>query len=334
MVGNAGNSGKPAPNGTVLSALSDNTGVQLATASATPETTSVIGQVQGTNGTSTGYQRGFSVTEIGDAADKTGKDDNFRGETIFNNTLYVTKGSGGNGVNTVYQVGTAGTLPTAGTASTTPITILPGFSTTLASASSGVAFPFGLYFANATTLYVTDEGDGVATFNKTTGSLLTIGNTGGLQKWSLVSGTWVLDYTLTAGLNLGVQYTVPSYTGFSPAIDGLRNLTGAVNGDGTVTLFAVTSTVSNNTDQGADPDQLVKITDTLSFTTAAAASGESFSTIVAPQNLTVLRGVSFTPIVPPPPVPALPTWALASLTLLVFAAGLFYIKQEQYKHAA
>ena len=42
--------------------------------------------------------------------DKPGKDTNFRGLTIFNNTLYVAKGSGGNGVNTVYQAGTAGTL--------------------------------------------------------------------------------------------------------------------------------------------------------------------------------------------------------------------------------
>ncbi len=33
--------------------------------------------------------------------DKAGKDDNFRGLTIFNNTLYVSKGSGGNGINTV-----------------------------------------------------------------------------------------------------------------------------------------------------------------------------------------------------------------------------------------
>ncbi len=38
--------------------------------------------------------------------DKLGKDTNFRGLTIFDNTLYVTKGSGGNGINTVYQVGT------------------------------------------------------------------------------------------------------------------------------------------------------------------------------------------------------------------------------------
>ena len=32
--------------------------------------------------------------------DKIGKDDNFRGMTIFDNVLYYTKGSGGNGVNT------------------------------------------------------------------------------------------------------------------------------------------------------------------------------------------------------------------------------------------
>src|SRR5580693_3855192 len=36
-------------------------------------------------------------------SDKPGKDTNFRGMTIFQNTLYITKGSGGNGINTVYQ---------------------------------------------------------------------------------------------------------------------------------------------------------------------------------------------------------------------------------------
>ena len=63
--------------------------------------------------------------------DKPGKDTNFRGLTIFNNTLYVTKGSGSNGVNTVYQAGTAGTLPTgsAATLATVPLTILRDFPT-------------------------------------------------------------------------------------------------------------------------------------------------------------------------------------------------------------
>ena len=44
--------------------------------------------------------------------DKPGKDTNFRGLTIFDNTVYISKGSGGNGINTVYQVGGQGTLPT------------------------------------------------------------------------------------------------------------------------------------------------------------------------------------------------------------------------------
>ena len=53
---------------------------------------------------------------------------------------------------------------------------------------------------------------------------------------------------------------------WAPAIDGLRNLTGQVNGDGTVTLYAATSTVSFNGDQGADPNSLVSITDNLAAT--------------------------------------------------------------------
>ena len=61
----------------------------------------------------------FSIVQVNDpltgkpyTADKLGKDGNYRGLTIFNNTLYVTKGSGSNGINTVYQVGSAGSLPT------------------------------------------------------------------------------------------------------------------------------------------------------------------------------------------------------------------------------
>src|SRR5215469_14635678 len=38
-------------------------------------------------------------------SDKPGKDTNFRGITIFGNTLYLSKGSGGNGINTVIRWG-------------------------------------------------------------------------------------------------------------------------------------------------------------------------------------------------------------------------------------
>ena len=56
----------------------------------------------------------FNITQLGDAADKIGKDTNFRGLTIFDNVVYYTKGSGGNGINTVYFIDTTGTgLPDA-----------------------------------------------------------------------------------------------------------------------------------------------------------------------------------------------------------------------------
>jgi phosphodiesterase/alkaline phosphatase D-like protein len=296
--------------GTTLGQLSDNTGVQMVVPGGGPNTT-VVGQVNGTFGSSTGYQRGFSITNTNPLTgqpysatpDKTGKDDNFRGETIFNNTLYVTKGSGGNGINTVYQVGTAGSLPTAADAGTTPISILPGFPTGLAanispSNPSTEFYPFGIWFANSTTLYVADEGSG----NNTAGDNPTNDPNSGLEKWSLVNGVWELDYTMQNGLNLGVQYSVANGphgelypAALNPATDGLRNLTGKVNADGTVTLYAITSTVSTSGDQGADPNKLVAITDNLAFTTASEASGETFSTLKTARYGEVLRGVSFTP---------------------------------------
>jgi hypothetical protein len=66
-----------------------------------------------------------------------------------------------------------------------------------------------------------------------------------------------------------------------------------VNGDGTATIYGITSTVSGNGDQGADPNKLVAITDNLSATSLPAA--ESFSTVRSAGNLEVLRGVSFAP---------------------------------------
>ena len=232
----------------------------------------------------------FNITQYGYAPDKSAKDNNFRGETIFNNTLYVSKGSGGNGINTVYQVGEAGTLPDLTNATSAPITILPGFSTLLAKgAANTITHPFGLWFADANTLYVADEGDGVAADAATSTSA-------GLEKWSLVNGTWQLDYVLQKGLHLGVPYKVAGLDpALYPATDGLRNLTGKVNNDGTVSLYAITSTVSASGDQGADPNRLVAITDRLANTTAAGVADEHFSVIDRAKNGEVLRGVSFAP---------------------------------------
>ena len=233
-------------------------------------------------------------------ADKPGKDTNFRGLTIFNNTLYVTKGSGSNGVNTVYQVGKAGTLHT-GSASglaAVPITILPGFPSTAASVNT--AFPFGIWFANANTLYVCDEGDGVLVTPAVNGNVADTQSqqTAGLQKYSLINGTWVLEYILQDGLNIGVPYSIERYpTSLNPATGGCRNIAGRHNSDGTVTVYAITSTISANGDTGADPNKLVKVTDRVSDSTLPTGDDHlgHFLAVRSAEAGEVLRGVALAP---------------------------------------
>jgi len=114
--GNAGNGGTPQPTGVILGAA--------------PGTPTPVGS--------------FNITQLGHPADKIGKDDNFRGLTIFNDVLYYTKG---NGVNTVYFLDTTGKachngvglpaagaqLPTTGSATTCRRCSRPGCPATCAS---------------------------------------------------------------------------------------------------------------------------------------------------------------------------------------------------------
>jgi hypothetical protein len=321
--GNAGNGGNPQPDGIIVGA-----GAQILTRGHKAEAAQSAGLPTPV--------ASFNITELGLPNDKIGKDTNFRGLTIFDHVLYYSKGSGGNGINTVYFVDTTG-LACSNTSATpgvglplsaaqlpaaplvydmshaglqangvapTNMCILAGFPTLLASSSTGVANPFGLWFANDRTLYVADEGDGTAGSTPTTFyDDAAAQHTAGLQKWVLDAGThvWRLAYTLQAGLGLGVPYTVAGYptgnnpgTGlpWAPATDGLRNITGRVNRDGTVTIWAIASTVSGNGDQGADPNKLVAITDRIASTTGA---GAHFTTLRTAQYGEVLRGVSFTP---------------------------------------
>ena len=279
MVGNAGNGSgiEPVP-------IAADTGVQLVTRRNGPATTP-IGAQQGIPGAKNGYQLGFSVATLGDPADKSGKDNNFRGETVFDNQLYVSKGSGGNGVDTVYQVSPGSDPAAPGDAS---ITILPGFPTGLAAdigatAASAQFYPFGLWFANKTTLYVADEGL----------QSLDADPNAGLQKWIFNGSRWVLAYTLQNGLRLDQGYGVPNYpVALAPATTGLRNLTGSVDNN-TVTVFATTATFSANTDPGADPNQVVRIVDQLDAT--ALPAGERFDIVRAPAYGTVYRGVAYRP---------------------------------------
>lgn len=314
--GNAGNGSNPQPNGVILGA-----GAQIISPSTLPLSLQKPGLP-----TPVGS---FNVTQLGDAQDKIGKDDNFRGLTLFDNVLYYTKGSGGNGVDTVYFLDTTGKacpngvgvpqpgakLPTSGLAydeSTlqsgglpSNMCILKGFPTGLAkNATDSSDYPFGIWFANPDTLYVADEGAGDNTYASGSYTAAAASTTAGLQKWVFdkAAGQWKLVYTLQNGLNLGQPYTVKGYpagdnpaTGlpWAPATGGLRNITGKVNPNGTVSIWGVTSTVSGGGDEGADPNQLVKVTDSLNATSAPAS--EKFSTVVPAAYGQVVRGVSFTP---------------------------------------
>ena len=92
--------------------------------------------------------------------------------------------------------------------------------------------------------------------------------TAGLQKWRLVNGTWTKLYVLQDGLDIGVPYSVRNYpAAIDPATGGCRNITAPDNHGGTVSIYAITSTISANGDTGADPNKLVKVCDVLSATT-------------------------------------------------------------------
>jgi hypothetical protein len=389
--GNAGNGSKPEPQGVV-----EGTGSQIMAAAAGSEAT----QSPAALGTTYGA---FSITQLPAYAtpDTEAKDTNFRGLTLSNGVIYMTKGSGSNGVDTVFFVDTTGNacpstsstpgvgLPGGGAALpefstwTNPpypvpvynaigpgtaakrnpdmrpdnMCILNGFPTGLATnlttgAYPTAFYPFGLWFANSTTLYVADEGNGSLGTISGTGSgpytfadAQTANNSGGLDKFSLVDGTWQYDYTLNNGLNLGTSYSVNNSGGhayptganntqggagnpWNPATDGLRNIIGRTNGDGTVSIWGTTSTVSGGGDQGADPNQVVAITDNLAATTLPAS--ETFSTVLAPTYGVVYRGVAFTPgTAIPPLLPEAPWAALIPISALAIGGGAFWIRRRR-----
>jgi hypothetical protein len=315
-VGNAGNGGNPQPNGILLGA-----GAQILAPANLPESAQAPGAPTPV--------ASFSVTELGAKADKLGKDDNFRGLTLFQNVIYFSKGSGSNGVNTVYFVDTSGKacpkgvgIPAAGAQlPTTPLAfdaatlstvglpnnacILSGFPITPNKSATATAFPFGIWFADAHTLFVADEGDGyTGGADLYTHAAAQIG--AGLQKWVFDDQTaqWKMAYVVSAGLELGQTYSISGYphgnnsaTGlpWAPATDGLRNITGQVGPNGTVFIWGITSTVSGNGDTGADPNRLVLVVDLLKNADPTKAARERFVTLRTARFAEALRGVSFTP---------------------------------------
>jgi hypothetical protein len=113
-----------------------------------------------------------------------------------------------------------------------------------------------------------------------------------------------MAYVLKNGLGIGTPYTVANYpTGnnaatnlpWAPATDGLRNITGLVGPNGLVAIWAISSTVSGNGDQGADPNKLFVVVDSIKNTDPTVGANLPFFDERDAQYGEVLRGVSFTP---------------------------------------
>jgi hypothetical protein len=264
-----------------------------------------------------------------ESAKKHVKDNNWRGVGIYtdgngNQQLYVSKGSGGNGDDGFFQVGaglpacTAGLIATGGTnynAGNT-ITELFGAQATVPDGQpyqTSPYLPFGFWFANPTTLYVADEGNpptyvggSSPSFSNSTNGTFTLPQLAngsfaadpyaGLEKWSLVNGTWQYDYTIQAGLNLYQPTAVTGYNDIngnpiSSYPYGIRNMTGYNNNDGTVTIYAITAQFSAVSGGEPDPTSLVGVTDSLAATALPAT--EQFVTIQTSAPGEVFRGVAY-----------------------------------------
>ncbi|MBC9876449.1 PEP-CTERM sorting domain-containing protein [Bradyrhizobium sp. INPA01-394B] len=176
--------------------------------------------------------------------------------------------------------------------------------------------PEQYFFANATTLYVADSGQ-PKNGNANKAAL----GEGGLQKWSLVNGSWVLNYDLVNGLHLVNNASANSNTPTAPGVTGLLGLTGKVVG-GKVELFATSYGLNE-----LSPSFLYEITDDLAFTTATQSKDEQFSVLYSADNGTSIRGVSFAPVAA---VPEPSTWAM----LIIGFCGLGFLAHRRKNRLA
>ncbi len=239
---------------------------------------------------------------------------------IYDNQLYVSvdsKEGSGSARSFIGTLGAPGTPPTSVANNENGPTMLPGFGNTggtgkvtiTALTTNGVNAPGQVinlspedyFFANATTLYVADSG---APKNNSASSAL---GDGGLQKWSLINGTWTLDYTLSQGLNLVAN---------SASAGGL---TGKVVGDD-VDLYATNYIIGD-----IGQTYLYGISDILNAT--REQPGESFVELAAAPADSNFKGVAFAPI---SAVPEPSTWLL----MITGACGVGLMQRRGKRRAA
>jgi hypothetical protein len=268
--------------------------------------TSFLISGQGTKGDATG---GVFTATLGaqTATPVTGQDSTYKSKpssqdtrfvTQYNGQTYVSIDSGTGSPNRSYiaTIGSTGALtPLNGMAAGT-VTLNGANGNSINKGSGTVNLsPENFYFANSSTLYVADSG------SPKNGSSL---GDGGLQKWSLEGSSWVLDYTLNAGLNLVANSA-------SSGTTGLLGLTGKLVGN-SVELYATNYTIGDT-----DPTYLYGITDLLTATTAP--SGEKFTLLATAAADTNFKGVSFAPVSAVPLPGALPLFGGAIAMVGVMA---------------
>jgi hypothetical protein len=235
---------------------------------------------------------------------------------VYNGQLYVSvdskEGSGSNR-DFIGTLGAPGALPTSLVNAGAGPVMLPGFGsadgkgklTITAATTNGInaagkqinLSPENFFFADADTLYVADSGS-----PKNTSASSSLGD-GGLQKWSLIGGSWTLDYTLASGLNLVKNSATAGTT-------GLLGLTGKDVG-GEVELFATNYTIGDT-----DPTYLYGITDVLAALTKP--SGETFTKLATAPADSTFKGVAFAPA----PIPEPRAYALMVLGFGLMGAAM------------
>lgn len=216
---------------------------------------------------------GFNPTQLNTAAPT-----NLRVVNIVDGNLYVSSSSGT--AIGISQVGTG--LPT--TAGQT-ITMLPGAPGSVGASGQS---PYGFFFADLSTtvagvdvVYVVDSRSGGAPG-------------GGIQKWSLAGGTWVLNGTIG-------NSTASQLTGIEGSVTGSA-----------VALFATSGT------------NLFALTDNTGYNVAPTLTTLPGAIATAAAN-TVFRGVAFAPVGPAAAVPTIagftPTSGLADGSVTVTVTG-------------
>jgi autotransporter passenger strand-loop-strand repeat protein len=201
-----------------------------------------------------------------------------RSIAIYNGELYVSRDStastkGTNIANYGSTLPTAKTSPNILSGISQSVVLTAAQENTVNASAVGTAVnlsPENFFFASPTVLYVADGG-----VPKNGG----VGD-GGLQKWVFNGTTWVLQYTLSAGLNLVNSTTATSGT------SGLIGLTGTVV-NGVAQLYATNESVGE-----LDQSYLYGITDTVS---ATSAGNQSFTLLDTAAPGTIIRGISFAP---------------------------------------